>query len=664
MRDFDVIVIGGGHAGAEAALAAARMGAATACVVLEPDAIGRMSCNPAIGGIAKGQLVREIDALGGEMGLATDATGIQFRMLNTKKGPAVRSPRAQCDRHAYNRSMVARLRAQAGLAVIAGEAVDLLVEADATSRRAIGVRLADGTALRGAAVVLTTGTFLGGRLFAGEWEGPGGRHGEAAATVLSGALVRLGLRLGRLKTGTPPRLHRESIDFARLTEQAGDADPRPFSFRTTHLPMPQVSCHVTHTTRATHDLIRAHAHQSPMFQGRIKGTGPRYCPSVEDKVVRFADKDQHLVFLEPEGIGVAEIYPNGLSTSLPADVQTRFLRTMPGLERVEVLRAGYAVEYDFLATDQLRADLRVADIAGLFAAGQINGTSGYEEAAAQGLIGGINAALHARGEPPFVLDRASSYIGVMIDDLCRVNPREPYRMFTSRAEFRLLLRADNADRRLATHARQLGLLDAAALQAVEAKEAKIAAALALLARRRSEGRTLLELLRRPEVELAGLTAADAELTALSLSPEEASEVEAEVKYDGYIRRQAIEVERMRRMERRGLPRDTDYTAVKGLSSEARDVLTRRQPLTLGEASRLCGVTPADVNLLLAVVGGGGGRGPPPGGAGAAAGGGGAPPPPTTPRGGGGAPPPPPPPHGRVRRSRQRSRSASCAWLEA
>ena len=601
MRDFDVIVIGGGHAGAEAALAAARMGAATACVVLDPDAIGRMSCNPAIGGIAKGQLVREIDALGGEMGLVTDATGIQFKILNTKKGPAMRSPRAQCDRHAYNRTMAERLRTQAGLTIVAGEAVDLLAEPSAAGVRIVGVRLADGGELRAGAVVLTTGTFLGGRLFAGDWERPGGRLGEAAATVLSSGLVRLGLRLGRLKTGTPPRLHRDSIDFGNLTEQLGDIEPRPFSFRTTSLPMPQVSCHVTHTTAATHDVIRAHAHLSPMFQGRIKGVGPRYCPSVEDKVVRFADKDEHLVFLEPEGLGVPEIYPNGLSTCLPAAVQEQFLRTMPGLERAEILRPGYAVEYDFLATDQLRADLRVGDLQGLYAAGQINGTSGYEEAAAQGLIGGINAALHVRGEPPFVLDRASSYIGVMIDDLCRVNPQEPYRMFTSRAEFRLLLRSDNADRRLVGHARALGLLDAVALAVVARKEMNIAAAKVRLGEQRREGRTLLELLRRPGVEFAQLAADVPELRALGLSPEETSEVEAEVKYDGYIRRQAVEVDRMRRMERRGLRRDTDYRAVTGLSFEARDVLSRRQPLTLGEASRLCGVTPADLNLLLAVV---------------------------------------------------------------
>ncbi len=598
MRDADVIVVGGGHAGAEAALAAARMGARVLCVVLDPAAIGRMSCNPAIGGIAKGQLVREIDALGGEMGVVTDASGIQFRMLNTKKGPAMRSPRAQCDRHVYNREMARRVGAQPGVTVVAGEATAIVV---VDGRRVEGVRLADGRELQAPAVVLTTGTFLGGKLFAGPWEAPGGRIGEGAATQLTSSLQRLGLRLGRLKTGTPARLHRDSIDFARLAEQPGDMPPRPFSFRTERLPMPQVSCHVTHTTPRTHEIIRAHAHLSPMYQGRIQGVGPRYCPSVEDKVMRFADKDQHLVFLEPEGLGVPEIYPNGLSTSLPVEVQEQFLRTLPGLEEVQILRHGYAVEYDYLETDQLRADLHVADVRGLFAAGQINGTSGYEEAAGQGIVAGINAVRFARGEPPFLLDRASSYLGVMIDDLCRVNPREPYRMFTSRAEFRLQLRADNADRRLAGYARELGLLGAPAMARVAAKEASIAAALVVLDRERQAGRTLRELLRRPDVELIELAANSPALAELQLSPEVMSEVEAEVKYAGYVERQALEVERARRMEGKALPRGFDFKAVTGLSWEARDVLSKRAPLTVGEAARLSGVTPADINLLLAVL---------------------------------------------------------------
>jgi tRNA uridine 5-carboxymethylaminomethyl modification enzyme len=595
--DFDVIVVGGGHAGAEAALAAARLGARTACVVLDPAAIGRMSCNPAIGGIAKGQLVREIDALGGAMGRCADATGIQFRLINTGKGPAVRSPRAQCDRTAYNAWMVRALERQPGLTVVRGEVVDLDV-GDGAVR---GVRLLDGAVLQAPAVVLTTGTFLGGRLFAGAWEDSGGRIGEAAATHLGRALQRLGLRLGRHKTGTPPRLARDSIDFARLEEQPGDARPRPFSFATERLDVVQVPCHMTRTNVETHRRIAAHAHLSPMVQGRIRGVGPRYCPSVEDKVLRFPERDSHLIFLEPEGRDSPEIYPNGLSTSLPVETQEAFLRTIEGLEDVRIVRPGYAVEYDYLETDQLRADLHVAGVRGLFAAGQINGTSGYEEAAAQGLIAGANAARFARALPPIVLDRARAYIGVMIDDLCRVNPREPYRMFTSRAEFRLLLRADNADRRLTPLAREVGLVDAAAEQRVRAKESAIAAGRAVLEHERRDGRALADLLRRPGVSIDDLLAASAPLRALGLSADEASELEAEVKYEGYVRRQEREVERLRSLQAAGIPAGLDYRAIGGLSAEAREKLAARQPLSIGEATRVPGVTPADVNLLLATI---------------------------------------------------------------
>ncbi|MCC6670252.1 MAG: tRNA uridine-5-carboxymethylaminomethyl(34) synthesis enzyme MnmG [Planctomycetes bacterium] len=600
--DFDVVVVGGGHAGAEAALAAARMGCRVACVVLDPAAIGRMSCNPAIGGIAKGQLVREIDALGGEMGLCTDATGIQFRMLNTRKGPAVRSPRAQCDRHAYNAAMARRVLAQPGVTVFADEAVDLLCAGTpAGGPRVAGVVLRGAGALAARTVVLTTGTFLGGRLFAGSWEESGGRMGERGAHALAAALRRLGLRLARLKTGTPPRLDRDTIDFARLQEQPGDPEPVPFSFRSPGLRVQQVVCHLTRTTSATHHWIAEHAHLSPMYQGRIQGVGPRYCPSVEDKVMRFAERDHHLVFLEPEGRDTREIYPNGLSTSLPPAVQERFLRTIPGLEQVAVLRHGYAVEYDHLCTDQLRADLQVGEIAGLFAAGQINGTSGYEEAAGQGLVAGINAALHARGEEPLLLDRASSYLGVMIDDLCRVNPREPYRMFTSRAEFRLELRSDNADRRLAPVARRLGLLDAAALGRVEAKEQRVRAALRYLDATRHEGATLKSRLRRPDVDAAAIAALAPGFAALGLSPDELAEVEAEVKYEGYIQRARMEAERLRRLEGKRIPRGFAYGGVPSLSAEAREKLALRRPLTLGEAMRVPGVTPADLNLVLAVL---------------------------------------------------------------
>jgi len=604
-RDFDVVVVGGGHAGVEAALAAARLGAAAACVVLDPEAMGRMSCNPAIGGIGKGQLVREVDALGGEMGLCADHSGIQFRMLNTKKGPAMRSPRAQCDRATYNTYMAAAMAAQPGLTVLRGEATDILLEGGC--RRVGGVALADGSRVVAPAVVLTTGTFLGGMLFAGCWEQAGGRFGERGASRLSRALERLGLVLGRHKTGTPPRLVKASIDFGRLQEQVGDPAPQPFSFRNRELfanagPIqPQVSCWLTRTNPTTHLLIRESAHLSPMYRGRIVGRGPRYCPSVEDKVMRFADQSSHLVFLEPEGLGVDEIYPNGLSTSLPVEVQERFLRSITGLEQVEIARPGYAVEYDHLVTDQIRADLQVADMLGLYAAGQINGTSGYEEAAAQGLIAGINAARHAAGQPPLILDRASSYIGVMIDDLCRVNPDEPYRMFTSRAEFRLLLRSDNADRRLSALGREIGLLDEAAHERVRAKESRIRAAIQWMEKTFCGGRSLASLLRRPEVTMASLLTELPQLGDLGLDPAQTSEVEAEIKYGGYVRRQALEVERMRRLEGRRIPKDLDYAAITGMSKEARERLERRRPHTLGEASRIPGVRAADLNLLLVTL---------------------------------------------------------------
>ncbi len=577
------------------------MGRAVAMVVLDAKAIGRMSCNPAIGGLAKGQLVREVDALGGEMGLCTDQTGIHFRMLNTRKGPAVRSPRAQCDRHAYNRVMAARVCGYANLDVVAGEAVELRCTGEGEDRRIEGVTLADGRVLRAATVVLTTGTFLGGKLFAGEWEAPGGRYDERAAAHLSRSLLSLGLRLGRLKTGTPPRIYRGSIDFSKCEEQRGDDPPQPFSFRTKKIEGQQVSCWITRTTDATHAAIRAHAHRSPMVQGRIQGQGPRYCPSVEDKVVRFPDQDGHQVFLEPEGADSDDVYPNGISTSLPVEVQQQFVRTIPGLEDAVLLRPGYAVEYDFLCTDQLRADLQVAGVRGLFAAGQINGTSGYEEAAGQGLMAGVNAARHARGEGAFVLDRATAYLGVMVDDLCRVNPTEPYRMFTSRAEFRLLLRSDNADRRLTPVAEQLGLASRDAADAVRKKEERIRAARKLMDLSRREGRTLTEWLRRPEVFADDLLGADPQFASLSLDAADLAEIEAEVKYEGYIARQQMEVERLRRMEGKAIPAGFDYAQVPGLCNEARARLSARRPLTLGEASRIPGVRPADVQLLLVIV---------------------------------------------------------------
>ena len=592
--DFDVVVVGGGHAGAEAALAAARTGARTAMVVLDPAAIGRMSCNPAIGGIAKGQLVREIDALGGEMALVTDAAGIQFRMLNMSKGPAVRSPRAQCDRGLYNREMARRVLEQPGLTVIRGEATDLLCGRSGPVR---GVALAEGGDLLAPCVVLTTGTFLGGRLFAGEWSTAGGRMGEPGPARLTASLSALGIALGRHKTGTPPRLARSSIDFERLEVQPGDDPPRPFSFRTRHLDVEQMVCWTTRTNPRTHAIIARNAARSPMFAGRIVGRGPRYCPSVEDKVVRFPERDGHLIFLEPEGRASDEIYPNGISTSLPEEVQLEFLRTIPGLERAEILRPGYAVEYDHVRTDQVGTDLQVIPFRGLYTAGQINGTSGYEEAAGQGFVAGVNAARATQGRPPIPIDRTTSYLGVMIDDLCRANPDEPYRLFTSRAEFRLLLRADNADRRLAALAAEIGILAPSDHDRVRGKAARIASALEALELRRDGGRSLCERLRRPEIGTADPRVASV-LDEFALSADERTEVEAEVKYAGYVARQERDIELVRRMEGELLPGDVDYGAVHGLSQEARERLSARRPRTLGEASRLGGVTAADVQLLV------------------------------------------------------------------
>ncbi len=494
----------------------------------------------------------------------------------------------------------ARVLGLPGLTVITGEAVALRTAVGGA--RVDGVELADGDHIGAPAVVLTTGTFLGGRLFAGSWEAPGGRHGESAATRISASLRSFGIRLGRHKTGTPPRLHRDSIDFSRCEVQPGDDPPQPFSFRTQRIEGAQMCCWLTRTNAATHAVIRSNAHLSPMVQGRIQGAGPRYCPSVEDKVVRFAAQESHPVFLEPEGRDSVEIYPNGVSTSLPPEVQEQFLRTIPGLEQVQILRHGYAVEYDHIVTDQIRGDLQVAALRGLFAAGQINGTSGYEEAAGQGLVAGLNAARFVRGQDPVVFDRATAYLGVMVDDLCRVNPTEPYRMFTSRAEFRLLLRSDNADRRLTLLGERLGLVDAAAADAVRDKERRLLAARRWIDGTRRAGKSLVEWLRRPEVTTADLMAWDATFAAMSLSAGELAELEAEVKYAGYVERQAMEVDRLHRMEQRRIPTSFDYGAVTGLSNEARARLQQRQPLTLGEASRLAGVRQADVQLLLVKLG--------------------------------------------------------------
>jgi tRNA uridine 5-carboxymethylaminomethyl modification enzyme len=591
---FDIVVVGGGHAGCEAALATARLGSATVLVTLRADRIAAMSCNPAIGGLAKGQIVREIDALGGQMARTADRTAIQYRLLNQSKGPAVQSPRAQSDRHAYARDMQQVLAGQAGLAIIEDTVCEILTEGD----RVTGIRCESGKRLAARAVILTTGTFLRGILHVGGKMWPGGRIDEPAAENLSASLIALGLDVRRLKTGTPPRVDGRTLDYSRLARQDGDASPCRFSFGETEGPLGSVPCWLTRTTPAVHDLIRANLQRAPLYTGQIKSVGPRYCPSLETKIVRFADRDHHQVFLEPEGLDTPVTYCNGISTSLPEDVQDGIVHGIPGMEQATILRYGYAIEYDFVPPTQIQATLETKTLRGLYLAGQINGTSGYEEAAGQGLVAGINAARSLAGRPPLVLRRDQAYIGVLIDDLVTKGTEEPYRMFTSLAEYRLHLRHDNADRRLMSIGHENGLVSDESWRRLRAKEAEIARALDVLRSVRQGGRTLEELLRRPGVTWEALAAESPALGDLGLSVEAREQVVIETKYAGYLDRQRTQIERARRMEDRPIPGDLDYAAVPHLRSEAREKLSTVRPRSIGQAGRIAGIGPSDLAILL------------------------------------------------------------------
>jgi tRNA uridine 5-carboxymethylaminomethyl modification enzyme len=614
MPDFDVIVVGGGHAGIEAALAAARLGARVALVTFERTGIGRMSCNPAIGGVAKGQIVREIDALGGAMGQLIDATGIQFRMLNTSKGAAVISPRAQADKAEYARAAREMVESAPGITVVEGEAVRLETSRDSrfeirdSGTAALsnleprisnvgisGLRLADGRELSAPRIILTTGTFLGGLMHCGEEQTVGGRVGEKASVGLSAQLRELGFRMGRLKTGTPPRLDGDTIDWSRAEEQRGDDPPVPFSYLNERITQRQVSCFITHTNERTHDIIARNLHRSPLYSGQIQGRGPRYCPSIEDKIKRFADKTSHNIFLEPEGLSTREVYPNGISTSLPRDVQYEIIASIAGLEKARIVRYGYAVEYDFVPPTQIFATMETKLVRGLYLAGQINGTTGYEEAAAQGLMAGLNAALSLLGQEPLVLRRDQAYIGVLIDDLTTRGTDEPYRMFTSLAEYRLRLRSDNADLRLTPIAIARGFASAGRVAVFEAKRVAIEQARRELENTRHNGKSLWQWLRSPDFPWGDAAARCPKAAGLAVSS--ARTLETEARYAGYVELEEREIGRMRDLENIGVPAALDFERIDALRKEAREKLSRVRPANLGQASRIPGIGPGDLSVL-------------------------------------------------------------------
>ncbi len=617
--DVDAIVIGGGHAGIEAALALARLECKTMLITQSLDAIGRLSCNPAVGGLSKGNMVREIDALGGEMGRLIDATMIQFRVLNRRRGPAVQAPRAQADKFSYSRLAKETLEQQKNLHLFQDTVTDLLV--NEYSGAVEGVVTERGRRFSSRTVVMTTGTFMEGKVFIGRYEGSSGRLGEPAAVGLGTALRRLGFEVGRLKTGTPARVRRSSIDFSKLEEQPGDEIMQPFSFGTEKIARPSVPCYITFTNDATHQIIRENMSLSPLYGGKIVGVGPRYCPSIEDKVVRFPDRDRHQIFVEPEGLGTEEMYLNGISSSLPEEVQERFIRTLPGLENVEIMRPGYAVEYDYLDPRHLLPSLESKRMEGLFVAGQTNGTSGYEEAGIQGLLAGVNAAMKMRGRGPLVLSRAEAYGGVLVDDLVTKGTNEPYRMFTSRAEYRLNLRHESADVRLLEKAYKLGLQSEAAYLRLQDKLQEVEEIRSLLEKRRLKlkedlsgnlspedkgaweahnGKTMLQLLKMPEIDIDKISGFVPELENYRRSHLE--HVELEVKYEGYIRRQQQQVDRFQRLENMRIPESFDYDAVEGISSESREKFKQIRPISVGQASRISGVRSSDVAVLMVALG--------------------------------------------------------------